>query len=216
MTEMILQAELRQNTSRGQVRRLRRLDNKVPAVLYGGGEEPVLLTLHSGTINRLALSESFYTHILKLDVGGKKHDAVVKDIHRHPCRREVLHLDFLRVREDRPLTIQVPIHVLNESSSEGVRAGGIVSHLLNELEVRCLPKHIPEAIEVDISGLSMEQTLHLSQITLPEGVELLHAVDASHDPGVVAIHKPRTEAVATEDDIAVATADGASEPAASE
>ena len=221
MPEFTLTAQLREPGSRGQARRLRRLEGRVPAVLYGGGEV-IKLSLPADSLNRYAAEEAFYTHILQLEIGSDKHEVVVKEVQRHPYKRVALHIDFLRVQKDRKLTMHVPIHILNEAESAGVRVGGIVNHLINELEIRCLPRHIPEYVEVDITDLEIEHTLHLSQLSLPEGVELVHPVDEGHDPGVVAIHKPRAEVVAepAEEEAAEAEAEaeagaeGAAEPAA--
>ena len=196
MTDTIsLEAQLRTPGSRNQTRRLRRLESTVPAVIYGAGKDPMSIGLPMTKINKLAAHESFYTHIIHIVLEKKEQQVIVKAVQRHPYKKEILHLDFMRVEQDKQLLLHVPIHFINEQQSKGVRAGGIVNHLLNELEIRCLPKYMPEAIEVDIVDLDIERTLHLSDISLPEGVEFSHAVSTENDHGVVAIHKPRIEEV---------------------
>jgi large subunit ribosomal protein L25 len=139
--------------------------------------------------------EAFYTSILTLKLGAKSQQVVVKDVQRHPARPIIMHLDFQRVREDVEITLNVPIHFLNEAIAKGVKEqGGVVNHLVTDVEVRCLPRYLPEYLEVDVSNLELNQIYHLSDIKLPEGVSL---VPLSHgdDHPVVSVTPPRQEEV---------------------
>ena len=202
-----LDASIREDMGKGASRRLRRAD-AVPAILYGGGESPVSLTLdHNKLINALE-HESFYSHILTLKIADKSHKVILKDLQRHAYKPKVLHADFLRVNPKEKLTMSVPLHFINEGEALGVKSGGNVAHLKTELEIVCLPKDLPEFIEVDIAKLELGQTLHLSDIKLPKGVEHAHAVDDEHNAAVVSIHVAKAQ---TESEPA---ADEASEPEA--
>ncbi len=124
-------------------------------------------------------------------MGDQSDNVIMRDIHYHPFKRTVLHLDFLRIAMDHALQTTVPLHFINEDTAIGVKQqGGLVSHLISELEIECLPKDLPEYIEVDIAELELEQSLHLSDVKLPTGVTILH-LDEDHDQAVVSIHKPR-------------------------
>ncbi len=189
-----LNANIRQDMGKGASRRLRR-DNKVPAVLYGGGQEAVSLTLQHNTLVHSLENEAFYSHILTVNVDGKAEKAVLKDLQRHPFKPSIIHLDLQRINENEKLRMNVPLHFMGENVAPGVKAGGAVSHLANDVEISCLPKHLPEFIEADISALNVDETLHLSDLKLPEGVELValtHGTD--HDLSVAAIHMPKVAA----------------------
>jgi len=205
----IIEAEVRSDTGKGASRRLRHSD-KVPAVLYGAGKDPVALTVQHNEMLHHLESEAFYSHILTINVGKDKQQAILKDLQRHPAKQRLMHVDFQRVDMSEKIRVHVPLHFLNEEQSEGVKAGGLVTHSATDLHISCLPGHLPEYIEVDISGLELDASLHVSDLTLPEGVEavdLLHGDD--HDHIVAAIHLPRAEK-ATEDEEATpeASADG--------
>lgn len=187
-----LAAALRDQTGKDRCRRLRR-QGQVPAVLYGSGKAPLSLSLEHEEVRRHLDQEAFYSHILTLKLEGGPEKVVLKDLHRHPYKPQILHLDFLRIDEHERLTMRVPIHFINEDKCAGVKqAGGIVSHLMTEIEVVCLPKDLPEYIAVDLAPVTIGTTLHLSDLDLPEGVQaaaLAHGGDAAQ--AVVSVHLPR-------------------------
>lgn len=189
-----LAGEPRAQLGRTDSRRLRKA-GKVPAILYGGGEAPEALSLDHNTLKIQMSREAFYTSILTLKVGSKAQQVVVKSVERHPARPQVMHLDFQRVREDVEITLFVPIHFLGEAESKGVKdQGGVVDHLMTDVEVRCLPRYLPEYLELDVTALELNQIYHLSDIKLPEGVTLV-ALAGGHDHPVVAVNAPRAEEV---------------------
>ena len=185
-----LKAEPRGDLGKGASRRLRRV-GKVPAILYGGGQDPQPLVLeHLDVLNQLQ-NEAFYSHVLTLKLGDSAESVVLRDLQRHPFKPTILHLDFLRVSADRKLRVHIPLHFINEENSRGVKQqGGVVSHALIDIEIACLPKDLPEFIEVDLTELGMGEALHLSDIKLPEGVELASHVapGSEQDAIVVSIH----------------------------
>ncbi len=189
-----LEATLREDKGKGASRRLRHTD-KIPAIVYGAGEEAISLSLdHKKT--QLALShEAFYSHILTLKTGKKAEKVILKAIQRHPFKPRIQHIDFLRVRADQKLQMHIPLHFIGDENCIGVKEGGVISHLMSDLEVSCLPANLPEFIQLDISHLGLDQTLHLSDIPLPNGVELTafaHGIEG-HDLPVVSVHIPHVE-----------------------
>lgn len=187
-----LEASVRADVGKGASRRLRHAD-KVPAVIYGGGEKPVSLTLdHNKTLHALS-HEAFYSHILNLKVGKTTEKVILKDVQRDPSKPRIAHIDFLRVRADQKLNMHVPLHFIGEEKAPGAKEGGVFSHLMSDIEVTCLPGNLPEFIEVDVSEMALDHTLHLSNLKLPKDVELVafaHGVEG-HDHPVVTIHIPR-------------------------
>ncbi|MDG2375315.1 MAG: 50S ribosomal protein L25/general stress protein Ctc [Woeseiaceae bacterium] len=170
--EFDLIAELREDQGKGASRRLRR-NGKVPAIIYGAGRPPRQLAFDHNRVTQQLENESFYSSILNIKVGDKSQAAIVKDIQRHPARRVIMHMDFQRIVEDEKIKMNVPIHYLNGESSIGVKQdGGSVMQVVNDVEVSCLPKDLPEYFEVDIEQLGLNEMLHLSDIRLPEGVEI--------------------------------------------
>ncbi|MEZ5590152.1 MAG: 50S ribosomal protein L25/general stress protein Ctc [Gammaproteobacteria bacterium] len=186
--EFVVTAQPRTDAGKGASRRLRR-QGLVPAILYGGHKEPANLTIEQNQIIKQLDNEAFYSHILTLDIGGRKERAVLRDMQRHPYKPLVQHMDFQRVTEDETIRVQIPLHFVNEEACKGVKdQGGAISHLLTEVEIECLPKDLPEFIEVDVLELEMGQTLHLSELKLPEGVTLTALAHGEHDTGVVNVH----------------------------
>jgi large subunit ribosomal protein L25 len=184
-------AQPRQDAGKGASRRLRR-QGLVPAIVYGGRREPDLICLvHNELVQHLS-REAFYASLLDLKVGNKVDKVVVKDLQRHPAKPFVLHVDFQRVSADEKIRMMVPLHFGNESAAEGVKLGGVVSHNLTEIEITCLPKDLPEFLEIEMAEMKIGDIVHLSQIPLPEGVELAHAPDP--DVPVVIIHGAQTHA----------------------
>ncbi|WP_286844644.1 50S ribosomal protein L25/general stress protein Ctc, partial [Idiomarina sp. UBA4206] len=182
-------------------RRLRHAD-KVPAILYGGKGEPVALELDHNKVNNMADFEAFYSHILTLEFDGKKHQAILKDMQRHPYKPKLTHLDFQRVEKGHKLHTNLPLHFLNETTAKGVKEeGGVVVHHVNDVEITVLPKDLPEYLEVDIAELSIGDTIHLTDLKLPKGVELVELTKGDdHDQAVVSITAPRVEKEETEED----------------
>jgi large subunit ribosomal protein L25 len=193
-TAFELAGEPRPQLGRTDSRRLRRA-GKVPAIMYGGGEAPEALTLDHNSLSHQMDREAFYTSILTLKIGSKSQQVVVKGVERHPARPIIMHLDFQRVREDVEITLTVRIHFTGEAEAKGVKEqGGVVDHLLTDVEVRCLPRYLPEYLTLDVTALELNQIYHLSDIKLPEGVTLPALVGGQDHP-VVAINLPRAEEV---------------------
>ena len=205
-----LEAESRSDMGKGASRRLRR-DGKVPAVIYGGGEDPQSITLvHSEILKRLD-HEAFYSHILTVNVDGKPGNAVLRDMQRHPAKPIVMHMDFQRVDENKPIRVHVPLHFIGEDVAPGAKAGGLITHELIEVALDVLPRNLPEFIEVDVSALEVGESLHLSDLPLPEGGSLVElARGEGHDLPVVSIHVRRGGGE-TEGDAAVEGGEAAAE-----
>src|ERR1700724_2072630 len=190
-TSFELVAEFRETQGKGASRRLRH-EGKVPAILYGGHAAARTLTLSHQKLLIMLDNERFYSTILSLKVGDQTQAAILKDVQRHPFKNAIVHVDFQRVEENEKIRISIPLHFTGAAVSPGVKSqGGIVSHMRNDVEVSCLPKDLPEFIEVDISGLSLNESIHLSQLKIPDGVHLVEL--AKDDVAVVAIHSPRAE-----------------------
>ncbi len=186
----VVNAEVRADMGKGASRRLRRT-GKVPAILYGGKDQPQQLALNHHEMARHLETEAFYSHILTVQMGDKAQKAVVKDIQRHPSLPVLMHFDFQRVFDDVAIRMHVPLHFKGAEVAPGVKTdGGIVEHHMNEVEVECLPKDLPEFFEVDLSHLKLNEAVHLSSIKLPAGVTL---IDLRHknDRSMAAIHMPR-------------------------
>ena len=193
-----LNAETRADLGKGASRRLRHAD-KVPAILYGGDEAPLSLTLEHNKVLQAQEFEAFYSHVLTLNVDGKPVEALIKDIQRHPYKPKILHLDFQRVVAGQELHANVPLHFINEDTNSAIKAGGVAEHHANEIQVTCLPKDLPEFIEVDVAAVEMDQTLHLSDITLPAGISSVElGKGEGHDLAVLTIKA--TRASITEDE----------------
>jgi large subunit ribosomal protein L25 len=190
-TSFELVAEFRETQGKGASRRLRH-EGKVPAILYGGHADARTLTLNHQKLLIMLDNERFYSTILNLKVGDQTQAAILKDVQRHPFKNKIVHVDFQRVEENEKIRISIPLHFTGASASPGVKSqGGLVSHMRTETEVSCLPKDLPEFIEVDISGLSLNESIHLSQLKIPDGVTLVEL--AKDDVAIVAIHSPRAE-----------------------
>ena len=194
-----LVAELRTDQGKGASRRLRH-QGKVPAIIYGAGREPRALQFDHSKVLRELENESFYSSILNIRVDDKNQAAIVKDIHRHPSKPIIMHMDFQRIVDDEKIRMNVPIHYVNEELAIGVKQeGGSVSRLVTDVEVSCLPRDLPEYFEVDISGLHLNDMLHLSDIKLPEGVEIPElAQGPEHDYPIVSIQFIREEIIEDE------------------
>jgi len=195
MATMIdLQGELRDGSGKRSARRARR-EGKAPAVLYGAGRPPRMLSFSSEALNRRLEDPTFRSRVLNVRVGDKSQPAIVKDVQRHPARNTVLHIDLQRVRDEETIRMVVPISLLNAEESPGVKMGGSVSHLLSELNIICLPKDLPEQIEVDLAEMELDAMLHMSDLDLPEGVAVNERIHGATDHPVVSIHLRRVAEV---------------------
>jgi len=207
-----INAETRTDLGKGASRRLRH-EEKIPAIVYGSGD-PASLTIDLREIRPHVDNEVFYASIVNLKIDGKKtaEKVIVRDIQHHPYKVDVMHVDFQRVDAKKKMHMHVQLHFTGEEASPGVKSGGLVSHVVNEVEVICLAKDIPEFIEVDISGLETGSAIHLTELKIPKGVELaaLSHGDENHDTAVVSIHAPKV-VVETEDDAPAAADEGATE-----
>lgn len=191
MTDFALNAQARSDLGKGASRRLRRLASQVPAVIYGGDKTPVSITLLAKEVAKLLENEAAYSHVIALTVDGATETVVIKALQRHPAKGFVLHADFLRVVAGQKLTVQVPLHFINQESSVGVKQqGGEVSHTAAEVEVSCEAKDLPEFINVDMAKVEVGQIVHLSDLVLPAGVELV-ALAHGKDLPVANIHASR-------------------------
>ena len=182
-----INAQPRSDTGKGASRRLRRT-GLVPGIVYGAHQEPEMISLaHSELLLHLE-HEAFYSHVLALKMGDKSQQVILKDLQRHPAKPFILHIDFQRVSADEKLRTNVPLHFINESTSVGVKMGGAVSHHMPDIEVACLPKDLPEFIEVDLAEMEIGDIILMSGLKLPEGVELTALTAGNDDLPVVSIH----------------------------
>ncbi|MEM7611556.1 MAG: 50S ribosomal protein L25/general stress protein Ctc [Pseudomonadota bacterium] len=195
-----LVAEFREDQGKGASRRLRK-EGKVPAIIYGAGRPPRSISLQHNKLLRALQDESFYSSVLNIKVGDKNQEAILKDIQRHPAKPVVLHVDLQRIVAGEAIRMNVPLHFIGEDVAPGVKLeGGVISRLINDVEVTCLPKNLPEYLEVDVTELGMDDILHLSDIKVPKGVELPElAQGEGHDQPVVSISKPRAVVEETDD-----------------
>jgi large subunit ribosomal protein L25 len=194
-------AEIREDSGKGASRRLRR-EGKVPAIIYGGGRAPRSLTFDHNRVVQQLENESFYSSILNIKVGDKSQAAILKDLQRHPSKPLIVHMDFQRILEDQEIRMNVPIHLVGADVAVGVKqGGGTVSQMRNDVEVICLPRYLPEYLELDISGLELDGLMYLSDIPLPEGVlipEIAHEEEAGQAQPVVSIHVIKEEIIEEE------------------
>ena len=185
MSTYTYNAELRTETGTGASRRLRRED-KVPAILYGADKEAASIVLAHKDMIKAQEDEGFYTHILTLNIGGESVEAILKDIQRHPYKPKIPHLDFQRVDATHTHHTKVPVHFIGEEKV--TKAGNTVVHQLTEIEITCLPKALPEFVEVNVSDLVAGDSIHLSDLKLPSGVASVELTKgADHDQSVVTV-----------------------------
>jgi large subunit ribosomal protein L25 len=212
--EFNLIAEMRDDQGKGASRRLRR-QGKVPAVIYGAGRDPRNLMFDHNKVLHQLEDPSFYSSILNIKVGEKSRAAIVKDIQRHPSKKQIIHIDLQRIVEDEQIKMQIPIHYLGEEDAVGVKiGGGTVTKLMTELEISCLPKDLPEFLEVDISDLELDQMLNVSDISLPEGVEISDIMK-EQDQAIVSIQEIKEiieEDIVDEDSESDGESEGSDQP----
>ena len=209
MSEHTIKASSRKDEGKGASRRLRHAA-RIPAIVYGGQSAPKSIQLEHEKTWIASQSEWFYSSILSLDIDGTVERVLLRDMQRHPFKQQIMHLDFQRVNENEALRVAVPLHFVNvEKSPAGKAADVVVTHELNEIHISCLPRDLPEFIEVDLSGLSAGDTIHLSQVTLPKGVEVPELkLGADHDVAVVVARMGRVEEATDEAAAAPAAGEG--------
>jgi large subunit ribosomal protein L25 len=190
--DFTLVGEDRTEQGKGASRRLRR-EGKVPGILYGGRRPPRTLLLDRDSLTHSLSNEAVYSSILTLTVGDKSQPCIIKDVQRHPARNVIMHIDLQRILADEKIRVSVPVNLVGEDAAPGVKLGGQVSHITTELEVTCLPKDLPEYIEADVSGLEMDGILHISELKIPDGVEIL-AGEGAMDQPVATVHIIRVQA----------------------
>ena len=219
MNEFEVVAQPRAALGTSASRRLRR-SGQIPANLYGGGKDPTPLSLEESRIRKQIENEAFAAHILTVKVEDEESQAVLKSVHRDPVTSRVIHMDFQRISARSEIHMHVPLHFVNEEDCPGNRAGGIVTHLLVEVEVGCLPKDLPEYIEVDMASLDVGDSVHLSELALPEGVHLMALVhNPDNDQPVVSVQPPQkleVEEVAEEEELDLEEVPAAETPEAEE
>jgi large subunit ribosomal protein L25 len=199
-TQHVIQATIRNDEGKGASRRLRRA-GQLPAVVYGGHQDPKSIQMLHNTAMLASQHEWFYSSILDLEIDGKMERVVLRDMQRHPYKPLIMHLDFLRISENEALTAKVPLHFLNqETSPAGKNSAIVITHERNEVAISCLPKNLPEFIEVDLSDLKEGDIIHLSQLKLPEGVTIPELkLGKEHDIAIVIARQGRVEAESSEE-----------------
>ena len=203
-TEYILEATKRENIGTAVSKKIRR-DNGIPAVVYGDVDNSNII-LDANEVAKKVRDSGFYSSVIKLKIGKETIDVILKDLQRDPRKSLITHMDFFAVDKNKAVVVNVPIMFINEETCAGVKlGGGKISHIQTELEVSCLPKDIPENIEVDIAELELGHSIHLSEIKMPKDVELVAVVDDEHDAPVVSCYEPKAEKI--EEEVEVAATD---------
>ena len=192
-TNFVINARSREDTGKGASRRLRRQSGEVPAIIYGGKKHAEKISILHKDITKALENEAVYSSIISLAVDGKAEDTIIKDIQRHPAKQVILHLDFLRVSKTTKLQTRVPLNFLNEDICVGVKmGGGLIAHTMTDIEVSCLPKDLPESIDVDMEQIDIGQIVHLSDIKMPSGVESVSLNQgAEYDLTVATVNKQK-------------------------
>ncbi|WP_354624995.1 50S ribosomal protein L25/general stress protein Ctc [Psychromonas sp. MME2] len=192
-------ATVRTDLGKGASRRLRHTD-LVPGIVYGAGKEPVSVTFEQKELRKVESVEAFYSSVLNVEIDGVSEQVVLKAVQRHAFKDLIQHLDLLRVDATHKLHTIVPLHFINEETAEAVKNGGVVAHTANELEVTCLPADLPSFIEVDICKMAIGDTIHISDLVLPKGVESVELLKGSdHDQALVSISLSKTAPAAEEE-----------------
>ena len=204
MVDFTLNANARDDLGKGASRRLRRNADQVPAIVYGGDKEPQNISIAARELNKALENDAFYSSIIGLSIDGKVEEVLIKALQRHPAKPRLLHADFQRIVAGQKVTVHVQLHFTNEETCVGVKQeGGMVFRNLPEVEVSCLPKDLPDFIEVDLLDLKVGDSLHLTDLKLPEGVEIPSlALGDDHNLPVVTIMAQRTAAAADDEEAA--------------
>ncbi|MBK1872903.1 50S ribosomal protein L25/general stress protein Ctc [Marinobacter sp. 1-3A] len=191
--DFVIEAFPRDDKGKGASRRLRREERKIPAIIYGAGKEATPISIWHNELKKALENEAFFSHILTIELNGKKESVIIKDLQRHPYKLLLSHADFQRVEKDQEIFVHVPLHLLNEDTAPAIKTfGGVAFRLMTEVEVACLPQNLPEFIAIDMTDVEMDQVIHMSDLKLPEGVRipaLQHG--AEHDQAVVSVSKPK-------------------------
>ncbi|WOJ98310.1 50S ribosomal protein L25/general stress protein Ctc [Congregibacter brevis] len=191
--QLAIAATVRSDLGKGASRRLRRSVDHIPAIIYGAGKDPAPLTIIRKDLEKALENEAFFSQVIDVSVDGDVQPAILKDLQRHPARNDVMHADFLRVDANVAIKVNIPLHFINEEKCHGVKIeGGIIEHLLTELEVLCLPGLIPEYIEVDMENVTTADIIHISDLKLPEGVvSTALELGEDHDMAVTSVSAKR-------------------------
>jgi large subunit ribosomal protein L25 len=191
--DFILNAEARDDAGKGASRRLRRLGDRVPAIVYGGRKKPQNISVEHKELVKHLEHEAFYSHIITLSIGDSNESVILKDVQRHPSKGKILHLDLMRVSKTKKLHTRVPLHFINEDICKGVKqGGGMITHNMTDLEVSCLPGDLPEFVEVDMADVGTGEIVHISDLKLPKGVESVSlALGADHDLPIAQVNKAK-------------------------
>ncbi|MGS2744084.1 50S ribosomal protein L25/general stress protein Ctc [Halomonas sp. LS-001] len=209
MSDFTLKADIRHDLGKGASRRLRRANQQVPAVVYGGTQEPQSISVEKTAFYKAIEDESFFSSVITLDIEGKKQQVVVRDLQRHPFKPLLTHADFLRVDATHEITMNVPLHVTGEDVCVGIKdQDGELHVLANEVAISCLPKDLPDYLEIDISAAEVGTTLHLSDLKLPAGVtsvDLSHGED--HDNAILSVSKMKVRGSDEDEDEAADSED---------
>ena len=197
-SQYVLSGTKRENFGKRASKRYRR-DNLVPAEIYGVSKDNQSILINSFELNNQIKDPQFYSNVIDLNVGKTKIEVILKDLQRDPQKSNITHIDFLVVDQNVKITVNVPIKYINEETCAGVKtSGGVLSHIITDVEISCLPKDIPENIEVDVQELDINQSIHLTEINLPDGVEFLSGTDKDHDSAIVKCYQPVEEVIETE------------------
>lgn len=197
-SQYVLSGTKRENFGKRASKRYRR-DNLVPAEIYGISKDNQSILINSFELNNQIKDPQFYSNVIDLNVGKTKIEVILKDLQRDPQKSNITHIDFLVVDQNVKITVNVPIKYINEETCVGVKtSGGVLSHIITDVEISCLPKDIPENIEVDVQELDINQSIHLTEINLPDGVEFLSGTDKDHDSAIVKCYQPVEEVIETE------------------
>lgn len=193
MVDFVIEAQARDDLGKGASRRLRRNATMVPGIIYGGDKAPKSVSVLAKDLAKLLENEAVFSHILTVNVAGQKESVLIKALQRHPSKGFVLHIDFQRMVAGQKITTTIPLHFINEATAVGVKQnGGEISHITGEVEISCLPKDLPEFIEVDMANVELDQIVHLSDLKTPKGVELV-ALAHNNDLPIATIHTPRVQ-----------------------
>ena len=202
-----IKAKERMSIGTGASRRLRHVGT-TPGVLYGGTKDALSLELDTKELFMQFRHEAFHASILTLNLNGKKESVILRDFQMHPVRNNIQHIDFQRINENEKINVKVPFHFTNEDTAPGVKLeGGLVSHIMTEIDISCLPKDLPQYIEVDLGSLAMGDSIHLSEVSIPDGVELTTLTE-ENDPVITSISKPK---VVIEEEVVTESSEDSSE-----
>ena len=208
-SQYILSGTRRENFGKRASKRYRR-ENLVPAEVYGASKDNQSILVNSFELTNQIKDPQFYSNVIDLNVDKTKIEVILKDIQRDPQRSFITHIDFLEVDQNVKITVNVPLSFINEDTCVGVKtSGGVISHIITDVEISCLPKDIPENIEVDVQDLDINQSIHLTEIKLSEGVEFSSSTDKDHDSAIVKCYQPVEEVIETEAPEAIAEPEAA-------